>query len=168
MKKADVKVGGKYYAKVSNQRVEVRIDAEREAGGWDATNLSTGKKVCIKSAQRLQGAVGGRTKAKATEAKAAIKPSEAKPTKAKVAKPAKPTDGKKLSAIDAAAKVLGEAKQPMNCKELIEAMTTKGLWTSPGGKTPWATLYSAITREINVKGKESRFAKADRGKFTLA
>ena len=31
---------------------------------------------------------------------------------------------------------------------MIDAMTTKGLWTSPGGKTPHATLYSAILREI--------------------
>ena len=72
---------------------------------------------------------------------------------------------KKMSAIDAAAKVLADAKEPMNCKELIETMSAKGLWTSPGGATPHATLYSAIAREINVKGKESRFKKTERGKF---
>ena len=73
---------------------------------------------------------------------------------------------KKLSAIDAAAKLLGSSKEPMNCKTLVETMATKGLWTSPGGKTPSATLYSAILREINVKGKEARFKKTDRGQFT--
>src|SRR5579884_3000386 len=57
---------------------------------------------------------------------------------------------KKLSALDAAAKVLGEAGAPMNCKEMIEAMATKGYWTSPGGKTPHATLYAAILREISA------------------
>ena len=72
---------------------------------------------------------------------------------------------KKLSALDAAAQVLSEFQLPMNCQELIEAMATKGLWTSPGGKTPAQTLYSAITREIATKGDASRFAKADRGKF---
>jgi hypothetical protein len=36
---------------------------------------------------------------------------------------------------------------------------------SPGGKTPHATLYSAIIREISLKGKESRFVKKERGKF---
>lgn len=71
---------------------------------------------------------------------------------------------KKLSALDAAAQVLAGAA-PMNCKELIEAMSAQGLWTSPGGKTPHATLYSAILREINGKGRESRFVKAERGKF---
>lgn len=76
-------------------------------------------------------------------------------------------DGK-LSAIDAAAKVLGETKDPMNAKGMIEAMSAKGYWTSPGGKTPWATLYSAILAEITKKGKESRFKKTDRGHFALA
>jgi hypothetical protein len=73
---------------------------------------------------------------------------------------------KKLSALDAAAQVLASAKEPLNCPQLIEAMTTQGLWTSPGGKTPHATLYSAIVREINVKGKEARFTKTERGHFT--
>jgi hypothetical protein len=47
-------------------------------------------------------------------------------------------------------------------------MSAKGYWTSPGGQTPHATLYAAILREINVKGPEARFAKTDRGRFTLA
>ncbi len=75
---------------------------------------------------------------------------------------------KKLSALDAAAKVLGETGKPMSCKEMIEAMAARGYWTSPGGKTPQATLYSAIAREITTKGANSRFVKADRGKFALA
>lgn len=36
-----------------------------------------------------------------------------------------------------------------------------------GGQTPHATLYSAIARQINKKGKDSRFKKADWGKFAL-
>jgi len=72
---------------------------------------------------------------------------------------------KKMSALDAAAKVLGESKEPMNSKEMIDAMAAKKYWTSPGGKTPHATLYSAILREINVKGDEARFTKVDRGRF---
>jgi hypothetical protein len=98
----------------------------------------------------------------------ATKNATKKPAKTKATKAAKPATEKKLSAIDAAAKVLGDAKEPMNCGEMIEAMTTKGLWTSPGGKTPAATLYSAILREINVKGKESRFTKTERGRFAAA
>jgi hypothetical protein len=79
----------------------------------------------------------------------------------------KPPKEKKTSALDAAAKVLGEKGEPMNCQEMIKAMSDKGYWTSPGGLTPHATLYSAVTREIKTKGKEARFKKAERGKFSL-
>ena len=89
------------------------------------------------------------------------------PAKAK-GKKAKEPKAKKASAIDAAVRVLEEAGQPMTCQEMIEQMAAKGYWTSPGGKTPAATLYSAVLREIATKGKESRFVKTDRGKFGLA
>jgi hypothetical protein len=82
-------------------------------------------------------------------------------------KPKTPAKVKKLSALDAAAKVLGETGTPMTCKELIGAMAAKGYWTSPGGKTPDATLAAAILREISVKGPESRFAKPSPGRFAL-
>ena len=74
-------------------------------------------------------------------------------------------EAKKLSALDAAAKVLAETRQPMSCKELIETMAHKGYWSSPGGKTPSATLYSGMIKEISTKGKESRFQKTGRGRF---
>jgi hypothetical protein len=51
---------------------------------------------------------------------------------------------------------------------LIDAMAAKGYWTSPNGKTPSATLYAAILREITTKARESRFTKTERGKFALA
>ncbi|MBX3433278.1 MAG: hypothetical protein KF847_08155 [Pirellulales bacterium] len=75
---------------------------------------------------------------------------------------------KKTSAIDAAAKVLAAAEEPLTTGQMIEAMTAQGLWTSPGGKTPDRTLYSAILREIATKGKDARFKKTERGKFSLA
>jgi hypothetical protein len=77
---------------------------------------------------------------------------------------AKPPEGG-LSCLNAAAKVLAEKGEPMTCKEMIEAIAAKGYWTTPGGKTPHATLYSSIAREIRDKGKESRFKKSERGKF---
>lgn len=84
---------------------------------------------------------------------------------AKKTKPAADTKAKKLSALDAAAQVLASAGQPMTTAEMIEQMAAKKLWTSPNGKTPAATLYAAILREINAKGKEARFTKTERGKF---
>ena len=173
MKKNEVQVGGVYSAKVSDKLVEVRIDAESRHGGWEATNLATNKKVRIKSAQRLRAVIGGVSAETATpaepEAPAPEMPAEApkakKTRKAKQADAATEGNGKKVSCLDAAARVLAEAGEPLNAKQMIEAITTKGYWSSPAGKTPHATLYSAILREINVKGNDARFQKTERGKF---
>jgi hypothetical protein len=85
------------------------------------------------------------------------------PAKTKAGKPAKATakaDAKKLSQIEAAVAVLAKAGEPMNCKAMVEAMAKQGLWSSPGGATPDATLYASILREINTKGKDARFSRA--------
>ncbi|MBI5763655.1 MAG: winged helix-turn-helix domain-containing protein [Planctomycetes bacterium] len=83
----------------------------------------------------------------------------------KAASKVTPAKAKRTSALDAAAIVLKKASKPMRSQELITAMAEQKLWTSPGGKTPHATLYAAILREINEKGKEARFKKVDRGQF---
>jgi len=93
--------------------------------------------------------------------KAATKPAAKKPAIKKAAKPAR------TSALDAAVRVLSETSKPLTSREMIEAMATKGYWKSPGGKTPHATLYSAILREIAVKKTDARFKKTERGKFTV-
>jgi hypothetical protein len=90
-------------------------------------------------------------------------PKKAKSKKAK--KPQGEAKAPKLSALEAAAKVLAETGKPMSCNEMIEAMAAKGYWSSPGGKTPASTLYSAVLKEVTTKGKESRFRKTDRGRF---
>ena len=73
---------------------------------------------------------------------------------------------KKPSGLDAAAQVLKDKGEPMSCKDIMETMLAKGLWTT-NGKTPAATLYSAILREIDGKPGESRFVKTGRGLFSL-
>ena len=70
-----------------------------------------------------------------------------------------------MGVLDAAAKVLADSKEPMRAKDLITAIEAKGLWKSPGGRTPEATLYAAIIREIAAKGREARFKKHDKGVF---
>lgn len=69
-----------------------------------------------------------------------------------------------MSALEAARIVLADS-EPLTTQQLVDAMAAKGLWTSPGGKTPAATLHSAIQREIKTKGDEARFRKAGRGLF---
>lgn len=90
------------------------------------------------------------------------KSSKIKPLKA--AKAAKSAKAKRMSGLDAAARVLAQARKPLNCSEMMEAIREKGLWKS-GGKTPEATLYAAIIREIGAKGREARFKKVERGLF---
>ncbi len=70
-----------------------------------------------------------------------------------------------LSALDAAALVLKDAAEPMSVGQVLAAMLERKLWSSPAGKTPSATLYSGIFREIEKKGDHARFAKAGRGLF---
>lgn len=228
MKKNDVELGATYVAKVSGKQVRVRIDREGAYGGWEAVNVETGRKIHVKSAQRLRRAVApprreateptadsdvcatvgcdqpaaltylGRARCqecyadevadgdevetpndleidmstKKSSKKSATKTTKApkaakQPKAAKAAKPAADAKPKRISALDAAAQVLKDAAKPMKANEMIVAMAEAGLWESPGGKTPHATLYSSILREIANKGAESRFQKTERGKFTL-
>ena len=88
-----------------------------------------------------------------------------KTTKVTTRKTAKPkARPKKMSGLDAAAKVLTEAGKPMNAKAICEAALAKGYWATKGA-TPWATLYSAMIREIAAKGADARFRKTARGMF---
>lgn len=106
----------------------------------------------------------------ATPDQPAKAPTSAKAPRApRAPKPATPSapakEPKRLSALDAAARVLAATNAPMRAKELIAAMEAQGLWKSPGGKTPEATLHAAIVREIAAKGDQARFAKHERGLY---
>ena len=103
----------------------------------------------------IKDRLGGKTPAKSGKAPKA----EKAPTAPKEQKP------KRVSALDAAAQVLAASDVPMRAKEMIAKMEAKSLWKSPGGKTPEATLYAAIIREIAAKGDKARFKKHDKGVF---
>ena len=211
MKKSDVKTGKFYAAKVSGRMATIRIDAENPNGGWDATNLTTRKKVRIRSARRLRhetrppGKSGAELKAihaadqenarladeraasgdgmtaseramaesarrakKARKAGSKAKAAKKRNTGKRGASSGKP---KRMSALDAAVKVLEErdpADGPLSCAQMVERMAAKGYWTpTRGGLTPANTLYSAVLRECQKKGDASRFRKAGRGVFEL-
>ena len=72
----------------------------------------------------------------------------------------------KTSLLDAAIQVLGTTGTPMNAKDMVEAVLDQKLWSTKG-KTPHATLYASILREIQAKGDGARFVKTERGKFAL-
>ncbi len=83
----------------------------------------------------------------------------------KTEKAPKEKTARKLSGLDHAAQVLAASKDPPNAKTIAERAIAAGWKTS--GKTPHATLYAAIIREIQKKGSTSRFEKVDRGRFQI-
>ena len=77
---------------------------------------------------------------------------------------------KRMSLLNAAVEVLKSAgpEHPMNCKEILEAILERQLWTPTDCKTPEQTLYGSIFREINTK-EHPRIVKSDvKGKFRIA
>ena len=77
---------------------------------------------------------------------------------------------KRMSLLSAAVEVLKAAgpEHPMNCKEILEAILERHLWTPTECKTPEQTLYGSIFREINTK-EHPRIAKSNvKGKFVIA
>jgi HB1, ASXL, restriction endonuclease HTH domain len=117
-----------------------------------------------KNRAKAKTQAGSKPKEKGKAAKPEPGKGKTKPGK----KATKAARDKKLSALDAAAKLLEASGEAMTCQEMIKAMAEKKLWSSPGGRTPQATLYAALLREISNKGKESRFRKAGPGKFDSA
>jgi hypothetical protein len=115
----------------------------------------------MKTTNETKKATSTKTSSKQTKVKA-TKVSPAKTTKVEAPAAAK-ADGK-MSGLDAAHRVLVEAGKPLNTKTMVETMLAKGYWTT-GGKTPSATIYAAILREVVAKGKDARFRKTGRGTF---
>ena len=96
-----------------------------------------------------------------TTTEAVVKKCQAVVKKAEAKKKAK-----KMSALAAAAELLAAAGKPMHTKVLVESMLAKKMWTTKG-KTPAATLYAAIIREIAKKGKAARFKMTGPANFAF-
>ena len=159
MKAKDVEIGGTYKIKVGRNLAEVKIVRENPQGGWDAESVATGKAIRLKSPERLCGRVKSRSEQAAEIADGIMGD--------KAPAPRERCQRRGLSLIAAAAQVLQEEAVPLTCVEIVDLCDTKDLWSSPGGKTPHNTLYSAIIREIAKKREGSRFVKAERGKFAF-
>lgn len=179
MKKADVKLGQIYLVKVAGNLVPVKITSEHDNGGWMGKSEKTGKPIRVKSPQRLRRRLGGAAKpAKriVTRAEYEAEANQDAPTAkqrntgkrdAKGGDIAVPNDGKKLSLIRVAAIVLKSCERPMTCGEIVTKAVESNAWKPGKGLTPANTLSAAIRREIKVKGDDSRFRLAERGKFEL-
>ena len=195
MKKDEVKVGQAYIAKVSDKLVQVKITAENPHGGWDAVSEATGKKVRIKSAQRLRGTVhksrplavaetggsalaenklsegakkalaGARAKAAAPDAQLDADVEAAKKTRAEKKAKAAGEKGERKPSLLTLA---AEVLRESGVPMDCKTMVEKVLAKGTwktSGRTPASTLYSAILRETKAKGDKARFRKTDRGQF---
>jgi hypothetical protein len=190
--KKQVVLGHVYSVAVGGSYLPVRVDSGLGHGRYEGTVLQPdGKERTVKfSTDRVRGdgqpedqwrkkQEDGKqereTQALQTAAKVAskvlgvpvgvVRPKAKATGEPKPRKKAERKDGT-MSGLDAAAKVLTDAGEPLGCKTIVERAIEKGYWKT-GGKTPSATVYAAIIREIAKKGDASRFAKADRGMFTL-
>ena len=123
--------------------------------------MAAKKTTTTKAKQKWSQAKTGAKQKAGTKQKAARKGTQ----KTKAPKASK-TAGK-LSALEAAVRVLADAGRPLTCREMIDAMAAQKYWTSPAGKTPANTLYASILREIETKADQARFRKIDRGRFDL-
>ena len=160
MKKEDIKISSIYAMKIGKNTVGIRIMSQNPDGHWVGVNVNTNKEVIIKSADRLCGVYHPKAGRTAKDEKNVAETSNDATSK-KERTTAKP------GGLSAAVKVLQEANEPLDCKNIVNLMLGKGYWKT-NGKTPEATIYSAIAREIKAKGDNSRFRKTERGKFMLA
>jgi hypothetical protein len=153
MKKAKIEVGEKYWWKRGKANWPVRVLAEHPDGGYEVEITTTRRKARVADAAALKP----------------VKPETAaeKPGAKKRARASKPAGERRPSGLDAAAQVLAKAGKPLSAKEIVERMLEGGLWRT-AGKTPHATIYAAMIREIAAKGDEARFRKVGPGQFELA
>jgi hypothetical protein len=155
----EIKVGQSYRCKIGRNSVEVTVLNTCD-GGWEVATIS-GKRLTIKAATRLSALTAATTEgAKVTAGRNVGQQG------------ASQGEGKRMSLMDAAAKVLQEADQadlPMNTTRMVEIAMSKAYWQpKKGGKTPANTLYVMILRDQQKHGGQARFRRAEeKGKFFL-
>jgi hypothetical protein len=162
MNKEDIKINSLYTMKVGKNTTAVRITQENPYGGWSGININTNKPIRIRTASRIRGI----WKQDGTQSHTSphVENKIQEPTDGSTSP--KQTNVAKRGGLSAAVRILGEASQPLGCKEIVDRMLQQGYWTS-NGKTPHATINAAIAREIKTKGELSRFKKVQRGLFAL-
>ena len=163
MKATAIKTGKTYEVTAGRNKTTVRVTKfNPKTGSWDCETES-GKTISIKDTKRFLAEVGKRAAASppASAGRAAVKKGKSE-TKTQRAKGGKPNG--MLSGLDAAYRVLTEARRPMHVKEIFETAMQNG-YCNLRGATPSLTIYAAMQREIAAKGDDSRFVKEERGLF---
>jgi len=171
-----IKIGNCYIAKFAKVTMPVRIESQKENGVWISRSLTHGRVVFVKNEQILRECnesdlveyaktvVPNRRSKKQTSTPvlAVETPHVARVRKVKAKRRNVPEFG--LTLLEAAYRILREAKKPLACQEIINRVAKKKLHRSSGA-TPQNSLNSALANEIRTKGDQARFVKVGRGLF---
>jgi len=160
--KRKIEIGKVFSAKVGGSWLPVRIDKSLGHGRYEGASLPSGHAVKISTdAIRGDGQTVEQWKASTTpkehDLPAPAKGAAAEPAKTKTARKERTPKGPRHSLANAAILVLSKAKEPMSAKAIVEQATADKLYTPGDGRTPDATLYSAMMRD-----KKARFERVDR------
>lgn len=159
-----IAAGSAAIVKVGRNEIEVDVIGT-ENGRWRVRSRANGREFTTMKFERIITVPAAEAPSEITTPEPAAPAVEA-PNEPAIPEPTVPAPAKKLSLLDAAAKVL-ETEAPLNAKELVAKAVAAGLWISTAAKTPEQSLYSAIFREIASK-EVPRIVKAEvRGKFKL-
>jgi restriction system protein len=71
-----------------------------------------------------------------------------------------------MDSLDAVARVLEEAAEPLHYQEITDRILNQDLWITEG-KTPEATINARQAVDIKRKGNKSRFLRTEPGVFAL-
>jgi len=165
-----IKVGNSYLVKVGKNEIKIRVVRENPNGGWMVNSLAGGSTFLVKDPGRFLRCIETSPVIAQTPAIAPVTAQTPAPVSApplQIAVSALTPPVKKFSMLDAAAGVLKNSQVPMNCKEIVAAMESSGLWTPGRGLTPIATVSAAIGVEIRRK-PNPRFRKTAPGMFEYA
>ena len=173
-----IKIAQCYIARFTKVEMPVRIESLEANGTWKARSLTHGRIVFVKSESQIvreckesdlveyAKTVTPNRRSKRlppTPTLATETPHVAPVCKAKAKRPSVPEFG--LTLLEAAYRVLREAKKPLCSQEIVDQSLKKKYHRS-NGVTPANTINAAILRVIKKDGDQARFVKVGRGMFT--
>ena len=174
-----IKIGTCYVARFAKTDMPVRMESIESDGTWKARSLTHGRLVVVKNESQLIRECNDNDLAEFAKTVVPNRRSKRQPPPpvsatetphvarvAKVKTKRQSIQEYSLNALDAAIRVLREAKKPLTCQEIVEWAVKKKYWRTKGA-TPQNSLNAAIARDIKAKGEKSRFVKTGRGLFAV-
>ena len=183
MTETTIRPGQCYLGEFQNNDLPVRIERVNATGGWTARVLTHGRIVHVNSEEQLlfrlsDDEIRGIVYGTIPRRRSAVQGTVFRESQVEVGEEQRPAKRVKrppmkmlviverLNILEAARRVLSETRKAMTTREIVKYAAEKQFWISDA-ETPWATLHAAISRDIKTGGEESRFMKAERGKFAL-